>query len=213
MDRPILASLGLLAALAVPVAAADRTIAESYRLTGDQDVRLDFPVGELRFVGAEGDAVEIEIDIRCKRSTSRCLDAMEEIELVAYEGERRLTLEVDRHPKWLWDSLQLEGEVRLPRARALTLDMGVGELEIDGLSGDLTIDMGVGEVWIAMPAAAVRTMRLDVGVGDANARFPDGWAEGSRSFLVGSEIHWDDGPGDARVQVDLGVGEIEVRLQ
>jgi len=212
MLRAVPASLALIAALAAPVAAADRTIAESYRLTGDQDVRLDFPVGELRFVGAEGDALEIEIDIRCKRSTARCRDAMEEIELVAHEGARRLTLEVDRHPKWLWDSLELEGEVHLPSARPLTVDMGVGELEIDGLTADLTIDMGVGEVWIAMPAAAVRTLRVDVGVGDANARFPDGRAEGSRSLLVGSELFWDDGPGDARVHVDLGVGEVEVRL-
>jgi len=213
MSRAILVSLALIATLAVPIAAADRTIAESYRLTGDQDVRLDFPVGELRLVGAEGDAVEIEIDLRCKRSTSRCLDAIEEIELIAHEGERRLTLEVERHPKWMWDSLEIEGEVHLPRARALSVDMGVGELEIDGLTGDLTIDMGVGEVRIAMPAAAVRSMHLDVGVGDANARFPDGWAEGSRSLLVGSEIYWDDGPGNARVQFDLGVGEIAARLQ
>jgi len=32
-------------------------------------------------------------------------------------------------------------------------------------------------------------------------------------LLVGSEIYWDDGPGNARVQVDLGVGEIAARLQ
>lgn len=212
MSRAIL-SCGLLAALSLPSGAAERTISGSWRLAGDQDVRVDFPVGELRLTGVAGDAVEVDLDVRCKRSTSRCREAMEKIELVAHEGERRLTLEIARHPKWLWDNLELTGEIALPSARDLTVDMGVGELEIDGLAADLTVDMGVGEVWIRMPTAAVRSLHLDAGVGEANARFPDGWIEGSRPFLVGSEIVWDDGPGDARVRVDLGVGEVDVRLE
>jgi hypothetical protein len=196
----------------LPLGAADRTITGRWELTGDQDVRFDFPVGELHVVGTEDQAVEVDLDIRCKRSTSRCLDAMAEIELLAHSGQRRLTLEIDRHPTWLWDSLELDGEVRLPATRDLTVDMGIGALEIEGLSGDLTVDMRVGEVRMSLPASAVRALHLDVGVGDANARFPEGWVEGSRSFLVGSEVYWDDGPGKARIRVDLGVGEIDARL-
>lgn len=213
MFRTVLAACGLLAVLALPASAADRTISEGYTLAPDQDVRLDFPVGKLLVVGTEGDRVEAEIDVRCKHDTSRCREAMEEIELVAHQGARRLTLEIDRHSKWLWDSLELEGEVLLPAGRALTVDMGVGELDVDGLAADLTVDMSVGEVWVTMPAEAVRALHLDAGVGDAEARLPETWIEGSRSLLVGAEVTWDDGPGAARVTVDLGVGEIHARLE
>lgn len=212
MSRRTIWACGLLAALALPALAADRRIREEYTLAAGQDLRFDFPVGDLHFIGTDGDRVEVELDIHCKQSSSRCLDSMEEIELVARRSERRLTLEVDRHPKWLWDSLELEGEVRLPAERALTVDMGVGQLEIDDVAADLTVDMSVGEVWIKMPAEAVRAVHLDVGVGDAEAEFPDSWVEGRRSLLVGAEVTWDDGPGAARVDVDLGVGDVKARF-
>jgi hypothetical protein len=63
-----------------------------------------------------------------------------------------------------------------------------------------------------MPAESVNSIYLDTGIGETELLVPEGWVRAERSFLVGSETSWRDGPGDARVHVDVGVGEIVVRL-
>ena len=194
-------------------ASSDRRITESFDLGSASQVRFDFPVGELRFAGVAGDTVRVDLDLRCKRDSERCLEAMEDIRLDSRAGERSLFIEVDRHPRWRWEHLEIEAVVEVPADRDLSIDMGVGELEVEGMRGDLTIDLGVGEARVEAPASAVRSLRLDCGVGDATARMPDGWVEGRRSFLVGSEVHWSDGPGEARIWVDVGVGEAHVDLR
>jgi hypothetical protein len=80
------------------------------------------------------------------------------------------------------------------------------------LRGDLEVDLGVGEVTLDMEAEAVDSVYLDAGIGETELLVPDGWIHAERSFLVGSETSWRRGPGDAQVHVDVGVGEIVVRL-
>jgi hypothetical protein len=65
---------------------------------------------------------------------------------------------------------------------------------------------------IDMEAEAVDSVYLDAGIGETELLVPDGWIHAERSFLVGSETSWRRGPGDAQVHVDVGVGEIVVRL-
>ena len=37
--------------------------------------------------------------------------------------------------------------------------------------------------------------------------------EGPRSFFVGSEVLWEDGPGAAELEIEVGVGEVTIRLE
>jgi hypothetical protein len=91
--------------------------------------------------------------------------------------------------------------------------MGVGELEVAGVDDDLSIDLGVGEVDVSVPEARFRSVDLDAGIGEASLRLPEGRYQGRRSFLIGSELDWHEGRGQAALVVDLGVGEVEVRLR
>ena len=45
--------------------------------------------------------------------------------------------------------------------------MGVGQLEVDGLAGDLDLDLGVGEATVLAPQDAVKAVSVNVGIGDA----------------------------------------------
>ncbi len=204
----------LLLALPLPATASEeRLIEESFELSPGQDVRFDFPVGSLRLEGVAGSTVAVEIELTCKRGGERCREAMEEVELDSHASQGRLSLEVDREPKWHWDNLEMKAVVRHPAERDLTVDMGVGELIVEGVRADLTIDLGVGSVEVTMPASAVRAVRLDAGVGETSLRVPEGWVDEERSFLVGGEVNWSEGKGEASVWVDLGVGEAKVELE
>jgi hypothetical protein len=202
--------------LALPAAAAgneSRTITESFELAPGQQVRVDFPVGELRLTGVEGATVAVEIELHSDEGGRRCVEGLEHVELESDATAGRLLLRIEKEPKWAWDDLEMEAEIRLPADRELAVDMGVGQLEVDGMRGEVTLDLGVGEVDVTVPAAGVRSVRLDAGVGQTSLRLPEGWVDERRSFLIGSEIHWNEGRGAADVWVDVGVGEASVRLE
>jgi hypothetical protein len=213
MKHPALA-LALLV-LAVPARASNderRTISESFDLAAGQEVRVDFPVGELRLEGTDGTKVSAQIELTCKHESRRCAEAMERVELDSDVTAGRLRLEIDKEPGWFWDNLEIDAEIRLPADRHLRVEMGVGTLEVEGMRAELDLDLGVGEVDVTMPAERVHAVRLDAGVGETSLRLPGHWVDERRSLLVGSELQWDEGRGDADVWVDVGVGEATVRL-
>ena len=101
--------------------------------------------------------------------------------------------------------------MQVPQHLALAVDMGIGDLEIEGMRNDVTVDMGIGEATLRMRAEDVGRVALDTGIGETSLRTPEG-RRGS-SGLFTSEVDWPGARGEARVRVDLGIGEVDVRLQ
>ena len=90
--------------------------------------------------------------------------------------------------------------------------MGVADLEITGQKEDLRVDIGVGKVRVRLPKESVGEAFIDVGIGQVRVLGSDGQPDQRRSFLVGTDVHWDDGPGKAELDIEVGVGEVTVRL-
>ena len=209
----------LLIATALVAAAAQagsktREISRSFSLESDQILRLDLSVGEIRVEGADIDKVEADLRIECRWGNDEdCERLLEKVDLESRQTSRRLILEVVSDSSWRKTKLEIEGDFRVPRGVALEVDMGVGELTIEGVTADLSADLGVGELSIRVPAAAVRSVGLDAGVGEAKLLGAGTYVEGRRSMLIGSEVFWDEGEGEARVRADVGVGEATVYLE
>lgn len=214
MRRSIALFVIAFGAAGLAAAGDSRTIEAQAMLAPEQEVRLDFPVGELEIIAVEGNRWRMELEGRCKHGSSRCAEHLEDIEIEIRESRGALRVEVAPHSKWRWwDKLQIEARVTHPAGNPLLVDMGVGELDIEGLTGDLEVDLGVGEVSVNLPAAAVKSVYLDAGIGETELLVPDGWVEGERSFLIGSECSWREGIGTSRVHVEVGVGEAVLRLE
>ena len=207
----------LIAAAALAPAAhageKSRELSRSFTLAADQIVRLDLSVGEIRVEGADIKTVEAELRVECRWDDSDCERLLETVELDSRSTSRRLIIEIVSDSSWRKTKLEIEGDFRVPRGATLEVDMGVGELSIEGVAGDLSADLGVGELSIRVPAAAVRSVGLDAGVGEAKLLGAGTFVEGRRSLLVGSEVFWDDGDGEARIRADVGVGEATVYLE
>ena len=199
-----------LLALALPAAAnADykHVIATKTIDVGSaQGVSIDFPVGELRVVGVDGDNVEVRIELRCKHRHN-CDDAVDDSRVITDTRGEKIRIRVEG-PKWHKDH-HFKGYVEVPRSLALDVDMNVGELEIDGLEQDLDVHLSVGEVDVDMPESAVRSVDMDVSIGDASLR-PRGGS--SVRGLLGKEIRWGDGQGKSRVEIQVSVGDATLRL-
>ena len=48
-----------------------------------------------------------------------------------------------------------------------------------------------------------------LGTGGLRADLADG---SSRTFLIGSEVEWNEGEGEAQIVIDLGIGEVSIHL-
>lgn len=215
MRSTSLACAALLLA-AVPAAAdhGRKNIAETLPAAHADSIQIDFPVGDLRIetaASAAEDTVRVDLRVTCDRWFRSCDDRLEDVRLESELAGDVLRIAIRGYGKGKSD-LEVDGTITIPAARRLGVDMGVGDLNISGVSKGLDVDLGVGEVRVRMPAAAVRSVTIDAGVGDTSLRLPSGRAAQTRSF-VASETDWDGGRGEARVSVDVGVGDAVVTLE
>lgn len=216
LTRSLVPALALALLVAAPAGADEvvRTIEQSWSISGVSEVYLDFPVGEAIIEASDGDRVEFVMELECDDDgwgSSSCPDRAERIEVIGQEAGDRLEIEIDGYSKWRNRGLQLRLRMRVPERMALWVDMGIGELQIDGMRNDVTVDMGIGEASLNMLAEDVGRVALDTGIGETSLRTPNGRTGSSGLFT--SEVDWPGATGEARVRVDLGIGEIDVRLR
>lgn len=215
MKRTLLTVLTMAALLRVAPAGADEVVRAFKQQipTGNAgEVYVDFPVGELKVEGWDGSKVDVDVKIECDRPTAKCQEAARKLRLVYDNSGERLKVEIRDWPRFATPKgLQVHARVRVPRDLAVTADLGVGELTVQGIQGDVSADLGVGEVNVTLPREAIGSVSLDTGVGEANLV-----VAGKRyqsAGLVAKEIRWNKGTGRSGLTVDCGVGEIDVRLE
>lgn len=212
--KAVLLATALLALSATAASAGDyREIEASHELAKGQAMRIDFHSGDLRIEPATGRKVTVELSLECKWRRDDCEETLEEIEVDWISSDRRLRMEVDGLDSWRFTRIEVEAVVKVPSDARLTVDMGAGRLEIEEHANDVRVDLGAGEFRLFMAEAAVESVSIDVGVGEARLRGRDTYVSGRRSMLIGSEVMWSDGPGKALVDIEVGAGEATVWLE
>jgi len=196
-------------ALAAPLSAADDISNHSFDATGVTSVRLDHSVGELEITGADVKTVEVRMEIDC--DSRDCREKADDIRLVSRVKGGELQLEVDGYPKFS-KGVAVHLDIRLPRAMALAIDHGVGEVSIDGVGGDIDLETGVGEVDIHGSSKAFRSAEIELGVGESELTVDGTKIEGDSFLFVGGEREWHKGRGESSLKVEVGVGEATVKL-
>ena len=204
----------LSAAVPSPAQAHDpsRTIRAEVPAAGLRAVDFNFGAGALRIRGTDGSMVRLVVEARCDdESSDRCADVLDHIRVRSSVSGERLDLELrglsNRH---LCD-LDLEATLEIPRGLDFDLDMGAGELEIDGLESEVDVDLGAGEAVVRIPERAVRSVEMAVGIGEAALVRNGKRQEFVRIFS--SPVRWEEGTGSSRVDISLGLGEAEVTLR
>ncbi|HEX2164885.1 MAG TPA: hypothetical protein VHM02_13130 [Thermoanaerobaculia bacterium] len=216
MSRRPTVLLVLLAAAALPAAGAGaaetvRRLSDEVSAAGARRVSIDAPVGELRIEGAATATVEVEVEVRCDDARrGDCRRNAERIELATAVRDEQVTVDVDGWPKGNNDGLSMVLRVTVPRDLPLVGELGVGELVVTGVEAGARLELGVGEMRVEVPAAGIGRAELEVGVGEA-ALHVGGRRIDGKGFL-GREIDWTAGRGEAAIDAEVGVGEIEVRL-
>lgn len=216
MRKRFLPALALLLLVTPPALAEERetvrTIRQTFSAADVEGLELELPVGEARILGEERGDVRVVFELRCEPERKRCADLARGATLESSTRGGRLALKLRGFDGGPRRDLVFSGVVRIPAGVALGVDMGIGELAIEGFTGDVEAELGVGEMSLRLPHDAVHTVSLAAGVGETNLHLPVGRHTSERSHLVGSETDWREGPGQADLDAEVGVGEVNVRL-
>ena len=212
MKRLILSvAAALLCALPASAEEVVRTFQKQLSAGDVERIHIDIPVGELEIEAGDGPQVETKVELLCKNSRPRCLEAARNVRFVYSTDDGRLLFQLKDWPRTNTRGLQVRARFTVPRTLPLKTELGVGELTVNGLEGDFQADLGVGEVNVTMPESAVGSVQLDTGIGEAGLRAGGRRYESEGLFV--REIHWNQGKGKSHVEVDCGVGEINVTLK
>ena len=213
---PILAITPLAVATA---RASDKALVRDERATfplqGAHAVDLDVPVGEVHVTTTPGDQVLAHLELRCDEGSSRCRSHATALHLVPGRGTDTLTLKLDgydhdshhgfNHP-------DADVELMVPAALAVHVHVGVGDLRLRGIEGDVGVEIGVGDARVEVPESAVHAVNIDVGVGDANLDPRPDTSRHKGFLFLGNNLTWHEGTGQSHVAVEVGIGDASVRL-
>lgn len=178
------------------------TLQESIKLTPESSVHFEVPVGSLTMETYDGDTLELEIEVKEADSDWFNSADLDEVELMIDQRETSVLLEIDM------EDIVQKWSVRIPKNVHVNIDLGVGEVEIDGFERSASIDVGVGEVDIDLDSDNYREIELETGVGDVDLR---GFKNIDRERnLVNESIRW-RGEGEYDIEIEVGVGEINVQ--
>lgn len=227
--RTLIATLATLAA-SVAAGSDSRTLLVAYPSAGVAIVDIDTAVGNVEIRGAEVDAISARVTLRTTKrglaSSRRAARRLEAFDLVPELTGSTLRLRL-RPPlrkgecEASWSVLipaaarvRLDagvGDVRISDVKGgVNLDLGVGDVRLLDVDGEITVDLGVGDVEARGEWAAFGPIDATCGVGGAVLRTPDGRYAGRG--LLGRRIEA-RGPGAARLNVDVGVGDVTIVLR
>lgn len=159
-------------------------------------------VGEVKIEQSDVANISIEVDVKAAKKWFFSSAKVDEATLQSDISKGRLTLSVpmdDTEQKWL---------VKIPKGMALDLQLGVGEIDVRGDVSDIDADIGVGSFKADVELARYGAVAMSAGVGEVNLKTKAA-VEESR-HLVGGELQY-QGNGQAKLSVDVGVGDAVVR--
>ena len=206
----LLTVLSLGPAVAEDADNAVRRIEQSFFAGDSSKVEVDLVVGSLEIEGVRGRNAEVELILTCDRADSEaCKRRANRIQLAPRLAGDKLIFRLKNTSRARLQGIQAEMKLRLPRDLAVEVDLAGGDVLVKGMRGHVEVDSATGDVDIVFPQKRVASVKLDVGVGEADLWLRDSRVEG-RGFP--RSVTW-RGSGQSNIEVDLAAGDITVRLE
>lgn len=232
MKKTSLVAIVVLACALSVNAAGPKTLTQHEPATAIEVLDLDSGIGDVMITAREGiDEIAIEVELTPRRggffsSKRQAEQAVEAAYLHAVSKGHRLVLRIDppadedRRFEERW-TIEMPANIRLTLdhgvgdvviqgiTAGLEIDSGVGDVDVKALGGDVTIDLGVGTAVVSAPASAYASAEGAGGVGNARLTVLGKRIEGGG--FVGHSASW-TGDGRHHIEVSVGVGDAVITL-
>jgi hypothetical protein len=190
-----------------------KTLTMTRPATGLLSLSVKAGVGDVQIESDAINEIAIRVEVRSKhglffvdREARRDAEALQ-IDARALGDELTLSLGPEHHGDTRWVE---HWTVRVPAAFAASVKLGVGEITVLDLGGDVRAEVGVGDVRVEGIYQSFGDVHAACGVGDASLRTPAGREQGE-GFIAHTLSA--QGPGKASIRVHAGVGDVKIRLR
>lgn len=167
---------------------------------------LEAPVGEIKLNAGKGSEIRLVVELEPDEDWLGRSSDLSDARLRINDNGSTLKLKVELEDD---DDIEQNWTLTIPADMAVSLNLGVGSVEIDDLVSDINVDLGVGEIDIDVDTSLYDSIKLDAGVGDTSIKGGKGRYERDQVLVTSSsQLH---GEGKKAVEANVGVGDIEVR--
>jgi len=190
-----------------------KTLNMSRPAEGVVSVTVKAGVGDVRIEGDAQGEIVVRVEVKSKngflfgdRQLRRDAEAAQ-IEARVSGDELVLSLGPERHG----DSHLVEHwTLRVPPSFSASAKLGVGEITVLDIAGDVGAELGVGDVRVEGTYQAFGDVNAACGVGDASLRTPSGREQGEGFIGHTLTAH---GPGKSAIRAHAGVGDVKIQLR
>lgn len=191
---------------------------ETYSRTLQQDVfagevhslELDLGTGDLTIEGTKGRNVEVTVTLTCGReSEAKCRRRADRLSIKPRRKKGLLLIRLKGASRGKAGGISADMHIKVPRRLALEVDMLEGNVTISKMRSHIEVDAVAGDVDLQGRKQDLAEVKAAVGVGKVDLWLDEGRIEGSG---FPRSVNW-HGDGSAEWEVDLGTGDISVRLE
>ena len=186
-----------------------RSEEKAYPVSAAASLEVEVPVGGVDVRAYDGAEVKVSMRVLCDHENADCRENAKKIILDSGTSGKALHLEVKGFPEHE-GGISVELTISIPRGLDLSVNVGVGRCDVEGLSHEVKLEVGVGKATVTGKASAVSSVKLDAGVGSAKLSVPG--ARPKAEGFIGKSLSWSEGKGSASISADVGVGDVKVEL-
>ncbi|MFT5705129.1 MAG: hypothetical protein ACI8SK_001084 [Shewanella sp.] len=186
-------------------AETDRSLSQTFSYDGQQ-VLLDMDVGSAEVFATDEQEIRVEVMVSHSDSSWFSLwssSDLNDVELDVDLGSKRITLKLNEQ-----DDVKQKWKIYLSRQAAINLNVGVGQVAVTNMESDVDIDLGVGHAQIKY-SIIYNSVSLESGVGEVTVE-DGGHALAIERNFVRQAYHYENKTGFGELNVNVGVGQIEV---
>ena len=187
-------------------AAGRKQITQTFAASNLETVAFQISVAEVEIEVYDGDEIQLDIEIEADRNwLSLRRGDVDDVELEVRERDSTLRLSIEE------DNIDQHWRIKLPAKLAVDFEMGVGDVRIEDFSNSMDMELGVGAIRVETKDVDYRSIHLSAGVGDTSIRGFENRSDQERSFISSDSYY--NGDGELTMDIELGVGDIEVRAR
>jgi hypothetical protein len=199
---------------------AEITTTQSLEFGARGTIQLVDSFGSVKVEGWDKEEVELTVTKRTQKKyepkdLAKAAKGLERFKVTMEAvGETSLLVINTTYPSWTpifrgKTNLKLDYLIKVPRQSTLLIKHGIGEVEVNNVSGDIEATASIGEISLRLPEGQNYAVDAHVRIGDVSSEFGQ-TAHRQGLFAVGAKLAGEPAAPTRRIFLRVGIGDIQV---
>ena len=199
---------------------AEITTTQSIEFGAKGTIQVVDSFGSVKVEGWDKEEVELTVTKRTQKKyepkdIAKAAKGLERVKVTMEAvGETSLLVINTTYPSWApifrgKTNLKLDYLIKVPRKSTLLIKHGIGEVEVNNVSGDIEATVSIGEISLRLPEDQSYTVDAHVRIGDVSSEFGQ-TTHRKGLFAVGAKLAGEPAAPTRRIFLRVGIGDIQV---